>query len=135
LFVLIVGGLFWKLSAVTLLSAHEEMAYVCGVRVKLVNYLFILMLTCTVALSIRLLGIILVTSLLVIPPAAARNISQNLRQQIILSKAIGLCGGIGGIVSSYHLNVPSGAAIVLACIGLFVLTLLASKVIRLKPVT
>jgi zinc transport system permease protein len=133
LFVLIFGGLFWKLSAVTLLSAHEEMAYVCGVRVKLVNYLFILMLTLTVALSIRLLGIILVTSLLVIPPAAARNISHNLRQQIVLSQGIGLAGGIAGIVSSYHLDLPSGAAIVLSCIALFVLTLIGSKLMSAKP--
>src|SRR5690606_26208994 len=66
LFTVVFGGLFLKLSQVTLLSAHEEMAYVCGVPVKGLNYLFIIVLTVTVALSIRLLGIILVTALLVV---------------------------------------------------------------------
>src|SRR6185369_4429783 len=88
------GGLFWRLSDVTLLSAHEEMAYVCGVRVKLLNYLFILLLTVAVALSIRLLGIILVTALIVVPASVARNISRSLRQQIILSILVGLIGGV-----------------------------------------
>jgi zinc transport system permease protein len=80
-----------------------------------------------VALSIRLLGIILVTSLLVIPPAAARNLSRNLRQHILLSVMIGVIGGFLGIYLSYRLNVPCGPAIVLSCIGLFVLTLILAK--------
>src|SRR5688500_15995916 len=119
LFVAIFVGVFWKLSQLTLLSAHEEMAYVCGVSVKAMNYVFVLALTVTVALSIRLLGIILVTALLVVPPAAARNVSRNLRQQIIVSLLIGLAGGIAGIAGSYRFNVPCGPAIVLSCIGLF----------------
>jgi ABC-type Mn2+/Zn2+ transport system permease subunit len=123
------GGLFWRLSDVTLLSAHEEIAYVCGVRVKLLNYLFILLLTVAVALSIRLLGIILVTALIVVPPSVARNISRNLRQQIILSIVAGLVGGVTGIVASYHLDVPCGPTIVLTLIGLFIATLIAGKVL------
>jgi zinc transport system permease protein len=122
-------GLFWRLSDVTLLSAHEEMAYVCGVRVKLLNYLFILLLTIAVALSIRLLGIILVTALIVVPPSVARNVSRNLRQQIILSIAAGLLGGVCGIVASYQCDVPCGPAIVLTLIAFFVLTLAASKLL------
>jgi zinc transport system permease protein len=122
-------GLFWRLSDVTLLSAHEEMAYVCGVRVKLLNYLFILLLTVAVALSIRLLGIILVTALIVVPPSVARNISRNLRQQIILSIVVGLIGGVTGIIVSYHLDVPSGPTIVLTLILLFVATLFIGKVL------
>ncbi len=130
LFSAVFFGLFWKLSALTLLSAHEEMAFVCGVRVKALNYLFILVLTVTVALSIRLLGIILVTALLVVPPAAARNISRNLRQQIIYSLVIGLIGGILGIWLSYQINVPCGPAIVLSSIALFIVTLAIGKVMN-----
>ncbi len=130
LFAAVFFGLFWKLSALTLLSAHEEMAFVCGVRVKALNYLFILVLTVTVALSIRLLGIILVTALLVVPPAAARNISRNLRQQIIYSLVIGLIGGLLGIWLSYQINVPCGPAIVLSSIALFIVTLAIGKVMN-----
>ena len=126
---LIVGvGIFWKLSELSLITAQEEMAQVCGVPVRRLNYLFVLVLTLTVALAIRLLGIILVTSLLVIPPAAARNLSRNLRQQILLSLAVGLVGGVGGVLLAYRLNVPCGATIVLTCITIFTATLLWSRV-------
>jgi zinc transport system permease protein len=127
--VLVFFGLFWRLSDISLLSAHEEMAYVCGVRVKLLNYLFILLLTIAVALTIRLLGIILVTALIVVPPSIARNISRNLRQQIVLSIAAGLLGGIAGIFASYHLDVPCGPAIVLTLILFFIGTLFLGKLL------
>src|SRR4051812_21123116 len=111
LFALVFIGLFWKLSQITLLSAHEELAFVCGIPVRLMNYLFILVLTITVALTIRLLGIILVTALIVVPPAAARNLSRSLRQQIIYSVGLGLIGGVLGIVTAYQLDVPCGPSI------------------------
>lgn len=127
LFAAVFLGIFWKLSQLTLLSAHEEMAYVCGISVKALNYLFILGLTITVAMSIRLLGIILVTALLVVPPAAARNLSRNLRQQIIYSLVLGFLAGLIGIVASFQFDVPCGPAIVLSAIALFIVTLALGK--------
>ncbi|MEY2408342.1 MAG: zinc transport system permease protein [Verrucomicrobiota bacterium] len=121
-------GIFLNLSSLSLVTAHEEMAQVCGIRVRGLNYAFVIVLTLTVALTIRLLGIILVTSLLVIPPATAGNLSRNLRQQILLSIAAGGIGAIGGLVVAYQLDVPCGAAIVLTCLGLFILTLVGARV-------
>ncbi|MGV3772797.1 MAG: metal ABC transporter permease [Verrucomicrobiales bacterium] len=134
LFAVILTGIFSRLSPLTLLAANEELAFVTGVRVRWANLLFIVALTVTVALSIRLLGIILVTSLLVVPSAAARNISRNLRQQIIGSFVAGLLGGFVGIVVSYRFDVPSGPAIVLTCICLFIITLLFSKFLPKRAV-
>jgi ABC-type Mn2+/Zn2+ transport system permease subunit len=129
----IVGvGIFWQLSSLTLLAAQEDMAHVCGVPVKRLNYVFVFVLTLTVAMSIRLLGIILVTSLIVIPPAAARNLSRNLRQHVLLSVLIGLIGGIGGTLLSYQLDVPCGSAIVLTSIAIFLLTLIAGRFLSEK---
>jgi ABC-type Mn2+/Zn2+ transport system permease subunit len=123
------GGiiLFSKLNAFTLITAHEDMAHVAGIPVRNLNLLFIMVLTVTVAVSIRLLGIILVTSLLVIPAASARNLSRNLRQQLIGSFAIGIIGGFGGILLSYELNVPCGAAIVLVCIACFAISMIFGR--------
>jgi zinc transport system permease protein len=126
--VLVFGGVFWRLSDLTLLSAHEEMAHVCGIGVKSINYVFILLLTVAVALSIRLLGIILVTALIVVPPSVARNLSRNLRQQIIFSIGAGAAGAVLGIFAAYHLNVPCGPTIVLSLIALFLATLVIGKV-------
>jgi ABC-type Mn2+/Zn2+ transport system permease subunit len=94
------------------------------------NYLFVLVLTLAVALTIRLLGIILVTALIVIPPAAARAASRNLRQQIVLSLIFGVVGSVGGTLLSYQLNVPCGPAIVLTCVALFIATLVIGRLRR-----
>ncbi|MDB6053992.1 MAG: hypothetical protein JWN25_1515, partial [Verrucomicrobiales bacterium] len=115
-------GIFWKLTSLTLITAHEDMAHVSGVPVRLANYLFVATLALTVSLSIRLVGIVLVTSLLVIPAAASRNISRSLRQQILTSIVIGLGSGVGGTLLSVPLDVPSGPTIVLTAITVFILT-------------
>jgi zinc transport system permease protein len=127
LFLVIGVGVFYWLSSLSLLTAQEDMAHVCGVRVKYLNYLFVIVLTLTVATTIRLLGIILVTSLLVIPPATARNVSSNLRQHILLSVLVGFLGGTGGIMFSYQFNLSSGPTIVLTCIGMFLMTLVVGR--------
>lgn len=126
--------LLTKLSPLALLTASEDLAHVCGVRTRWLNYAFVLVLTVVVSLSIRLLGIILVTSLVVIPPAAARNLARNLRQQLILSLIIGLFGGAAGTVASYHWDIPCGPAIVMACIAAFIVSLVAGKLWLNKPV-
>jgi len=132
LFVVVGTLLFARLNELSLITAQEELAHVCGVPVRRLNYVFVIVLTLTVAVTIRLLGIILVTSLLVIPPAAARRFSRTLRQQILLSLAIGLLGGLCGIAVSYQLDVPCGPAIVLTCIALFLTSILVRRVIRDK---
>ncbi|MCI0365401.1 MAG: metal ABC transporter permease [Phycisphaerales bacterium] len=127
-------GVFLKLSDLSLITVQEEMAHVCGVPVRRLNFLFVIVLTLTVAVAIRLLGIILVTSLIVIPPATARSLSHNLRQQILLSLAAGLAGSLGGTILSYHLDVPCGPMIVVTCIALFVVSLILRRFRTAAPV-
>ena len=124
--VIVAAVVFTRLNALALLTAHEDLAHVSGISVRGLNYAFVLVLTVVVALSIRLLGIILVTSLLVIPPATARNLAGNLRQQLVLAIIVGALGGAGGVALSYRFDLPCGPAIVLTCLGLFLLTLVAS---------
>lgn len=130
LFVMVGAALCARLSSITLLTAHEDMAQVCGVQVKRMNYLFVLVLTFAVALTIRLLGIILVTALIVIPPSAARSVSRNLRQQIVFSIVFGVIGSVGGTLLSYQLDVPCGPTIVLACVALFLGSLVFARARR-----
>lgn len=118
---------FWKLNALTLLSTQEDLAHVSGVGVQALNYFFVGVLTVSVAVSIRLLGVMLVTSLIIIPAAAARNIARSLRQQILLAMAVGLASGIGGVMLTDRYDLPAGPTIVLTAIGVFVLTLILSR--------
>ncbi len=134
LLVVVSFGLFSNLTRLTLVTAHPELAHSCGVPVRILNYVFVVALTFVVTLSIRLLGIILVTSLLVIPPAAARSLSCNLRQQICFSVLLGLVASLGGVVGSYHFDAPCGPMIVLVCLVLFVAAFLFGRLKgRVRP--
>jgi zinc transport system permease protein len=125
---LVVGVVVFRLlNALTLLTVQEDLAHVGGHSVRGLNYLFVILLTAVVALSIRLLGIILVTSLLVIPPATARNLASTFRQHLLLSVLLGLFGGFGGVAASYQFDLPCGPIIVLTCSALFVISLPAAR--------
>jgi len=134
LFAVVGVGIFLWLNDLSLITVQEEVAHVCGVSVRRLNFIFVIVLTLTVAVTIRLLGIILVTSLIVIPPATARSLSRNLRQQILLSVVIGLVGAVGGMLLSYPLDVPCGPMIVVTCIALFVVSLAVRALQRKIPI-
>lgn len=121
-----------RLSPMALMTLSEDLAHVSGTSVRRLNLVFVVLLTLTVALSIRLLGIILVTSLLVIPPATARNVASTLRQELLLSLVCGLLSGILGVVASYQFDLPCGPAIVLTAVGLFLLSL-GARFLRRPP--
>jgi ABC-type Mn2+/Zn2+ transport system permease subunit len=123
----VTSSIFLNLNSLTLITANEDLAQVTGVKVRRNNYAFVLLLTVTVALSIRLLGVVLVTSLVVIPAASARNLAANLRQQLVISLLIGLLGAVGGVVLSYPLNIPSGPTVTLTLALLFIATLALSR--------
>lgn len=114
--------LLFKMRSLILLTLNAGLAQVSGVRVKVLNYLFLLLLTFTVALSVRLLGIILVTALLIIPAAAARNVTTNLRRHIVVSVLMGLISGAFGVMGAYYFDLPCGPLIVLTAIALFILS-------------
>lgn len=130
LLALVVVGAAWFLSPLALMSASEDLAHVTGIPVRWFNYAFVLVLTMTVTIAIRLVGILLVGALLVIPPAAARLLSRNLRQELWLAIALGTTAGVSGVVLSYVLDLPSGPSIVLVGIGLFLVALAVNRLAR-----
>lgn len=119
LLVVVVGGAVWCLSPLALITANEELARVSGVSVRAYNYAFVIVLTLTVTVTIRLVGILLVGALLVIPPATARLLSHNLRQQLWLAVLLGLASGVVGVCLSYAADLPTGPSVVLVTIALF----------------
>ncbi len=130
LLLLVAIGGSWMLSPLSLITAHEDLAHVAGLRVRAFNYAFVLVLTITVTVTIRLVGILLVGALLVIPPASARLLGRTLRQEIWLAVAFGIVTGVGGVAASYAADIPCGPSIVLTGITLFAVTLGISKTRR-----
>jgi ABC-type Mn2+/Zn2+ transport system permease subunit len=105
------------------LSFDEEMAWVSGVPVRALRYLFLVMLALVVIISIYLVGIILVAALLVIPGATAQNLTGHIRGMIITSAAVAVGGAVGGLLLSCLLDFPTGATIVLLLALIYLLTI------------
>jgi ABC-type Mn2+/Zn2+ transport system permease subunit len=107
------------------LSFDEEMAWVSGVPVNTLRYLFLVMLALVIIVSIYLVGIILVSALLVIPGAVGQNLSRQLKSMIWVSTATAVGGAVGGLILSYGVDLPSGATIVLLLAAVYLLTSVA----------
>lgn len=117
--VLIFLYLFYK--ELIFLSFDEEMAWVCGVPVQAVRYLFLAVLALVIIVAIYLVGIVLVSALLVIPAAVARNLTRHIHAMLLVSTLVSLAATLVGLHLSYQIDLPSGATIVVILAGLFFL--------------
>jgi ABC-type Mn2+/Zn2+ transport system permease subunit len=109
--VLVVVGLFFK--ELMFVTFDAEMAEVTGVPAGKVYFLLITLIALTVVLSIKVVGIVLVSALIVTPAAAAYQLTEDFRKMMALAVIIGVGSAVGGLLLSYPLNTASGATIVL----------------------
>ncbi len=128
---LIVGGLV--LLTVALLykelkfvTFDQEMAAVVGLPADLIYFLLLSLMALTVVISIKVVGIILVSALLVIPPATAYQVSDDFGRMMLVSIVVGVGSAVIGLFLSYWLDVASGATIVLTATTIFFLAALLS---------
>lgn len=108
------------------ISLDEELAEVSGVRVKLLNTVLISLTAITVALSMRIVGVLLVGALMVIPVLAAMQYKQSFKLTVILSIILSLLSVLVGLFVSYYLNLASGGTIVVIALIIFITSLLAN---------
>lgn len=101
------------------IAFDEEFARAAGLPVQLFNYLTITLIALTVVLNIRVVGIILILSLLTIPQATANLFTKDFKKLLILSVVFAFVGTISGLFISYFLNIPSGAAIIFTLVIIF----------------
>ncbi|MBB4979575.1 MULTISPECIES: metal ABC transporter permease [Streptomyces] len=126
--VLVTVGLRRQLFAV---SQDEEFARVTGLPVRALNLLVAVTAAVTVTVAMRVVGLLLVSALMVVPVAAAQQLSKSFRATFVLAVATGITVTLAGTVTSYYQDVPPGATIVLYAIGIFiVLTLLATPLAK-----
>lgn len=120
--------LFWffvSLPQLTALSLNEDAAAVGGIKTKKQTLLFYLALAIGTVLGAKILGIILVSALLVLPPATSRLLARSFKQYVWLSIIFAELFVLLGLVLSFFLDIPSGASIVLTGAVLFFFTLIA----------
>jgi zinc transport system permease protein len=105
----------------------EETAKVSGIPTTFMNTLLIILASFTVALSIPIVGVLLISALIVIPVVTALQFRKNFKQTIFIAELISLVSVILGIFISFYFNLASGGTIVLLTIAIFILTLLIKQ--------
>ena len=105
-----------------LASVHPALADSRGIQVFWQEALFSAAIAVVVTISMTWVGLLVINSLLVLPGAAARNVSRNMRQYHLVSLLSAVCAGIAGLMTSYYIAASAGAAITLYLAILFAVT-------------
>ena len=129
IFVFIAIIVLWSLIFNKLLvtSLNTSLANSRGMNTLLIEIIFTCTIAVIVTITIRWVGLLIINSLLVLPAAAARNISRNIRQYHLFSILISIFSGIVGLIISYYLNTVTGATIVLVASVIFFITLIIRR--------
>ena len=119
--ILFVLWLIWKpLFAATV---NYELAEAEGMNPDRINVIFTILLAALIAISIKMVGLLLITGMLIIPTATARNLSNNPKQMVIFSIIGGLLSVFIGLYTSFEINTASGPTIITVALILFILSL------------
>ena len=129
--ILIILKLIWKpLFASTV---NYELAEAEGLNPERAKAIFTLLMAAIIAISIKMIGLLLITGMLIIPAAMARNVSNSPKGMIVFSVIGGLLSVFLGLFSSLNFNTPSGPSIIVAALLLFIISLFRIKqTIKLK---
>lgn len=116
------------------ISFNEELARVSGIKTEKINTLLIVLTAISVVLSIRVVGVLLVSSFLILPAVTALQIAKSFKKAIIFSWLSAIFSLVSGVLFSFVFNLPTGATVVMANFLLFVMALvLAKNIANKKP--
>jgi zinc transport system permease protein len=104
------------------LTVHPELAQVEGVPVARTRLVFMLLIALVIAVSMKIVGVLLITSMMIIPAAAARRFSRTPEQMALIAAAMGALAVTLGLAGSWHWDTPAGPSVVAAAAALFGLT-------------
>jgi len=125
----VVVSVYWCIAgnALILTSVNASLARSRKVRTVLIETSFTILLALVVMVSIRLVGILIINSLLVLPAAASRNLARNVYTYTLWAIVISILSGVSGLIASYYWATASGATIVLFASGFYVVSVLAGR--------
>jgi zinc transport system permease protein len=115
----VLAGLAWLWRPLLAVTVHEELARVEGIPADRMRLAFVCLLAIVIAISMKIVGILLITSLLIVPAAAARRFAGTPEAMAIGAAVIGAVAVAGGMLASATLDTPSGPSIVVAAAVIF----------------
>lgn len=131
---LVVIVVITRLWGVLVLSAiHEDLARAEGVRAVYVQFLFMVLMALVVAVSVHMVGVLLITSMLIIPAAAARLVARSPEAMAMGAVVIAATAMLGGIGLALHFSLPSGPTIVTVALAVFMALLVFNAARRSHP--
>jgi zinc transport system permease protein len=110
-----------------LIIFDENQAKVSGLNVTWINTLFIILASITIIASIRLVGVLLISSLIVIPNITAIMLGKGFKKTLLISCAMSVFSSVFGIVISYYLNLAPSGTIVLILVSIFLISVIAKN--------
>ncbi|HHV32632.1 MAG TPA: metal ABC transporter permease [Clostridiales bacterium] len=123
--VVIIWVLFFNRYLLT--SINADLAASKGIRVRLMEKIFVVIVAVIVTVTIKWVGILIINSLLVLPAAAARNLAKSMRSYHITAILISLFSGVSGLIFSYYWGTAAGGTIVLVAAVLFFLSFFVNR--------
>lgn len=112
------------------LCQDEEVARASGLPVRFLGLLIAVIASVTVVVAMRAVGLLLVSALMVVPVATSQQLTRSFRTTMALSMVFGVLATVGGLTSSFYLDVPSGATIVLLALAGFAVALGIGRFVR-----
>lgn len=120
--VLVLAGLVWRWSPLLTATLNEDLATASGLNPKREQLLLTIALAVVVAMSIKVVGALLIGAMLIIPATAARGLTRTPETMASMAVLIGVAASIGGLFASLQWDTPAGPSIVMAASGIFMIT-------------
>ena len=124
----ILGILYFIWKSLFSATVNYDLSAAEGMKPEVSNFIFTLLLAGVIALSIKMIGALLITRLLLIPAATARNISNSPNQMVFLATLVGIISVIAGLFTSLELNTSSGPTIIVVALILFIVSLVPLEI-------
>lgn len=119
--------LLWQWNALLAVTVNQELAHVDGIPTERIKLLLVLMLALTIGLSMKFVGALIITALLVIPPATARRFSKTPEQMAMIAVIISMLSVTGGMALSWFYDTPAGPSVVICSTVLFICSLMRKQ--------
>lgn len=113
------------------IAYDEEAARVAGVRVRLINYIFSILVASTISVSIRIVGVLVLSSMIALPVATALQLRVGFRRTLLFSILFSMIDILTGLVASYQLNVAPGGFTALVSVALLLVVMLGKRLYAL----
>lgn len=119
---LVLAGLLWLWRPLLAITVHEELAQVEGLPVAGLRLALMVLMALVIGVAMKIVGVLLITSLLIIPAATAQRHARSPEQMVIIATVLGMFSVCLGLAMSWYLDTPAGPSIVVCAAALFVVS-------------